>query len=199
MMSLYPYVLLLHIVAVLGLFMATGLELTALFRLRSAKSVAQVYEWTNVNRLLEIVFPLAALLILAAGLAMTFMVWGWSHAWISISLAALLVMSVLGATINTRRMKAIRTSAERAPDGPVPAALRKTIFDRGMWTTILTMSVTDLGIVGLMTIKPGWIGSIVVLIVTIAIGFILAQLALRTVPLIEQATTTPALEEANVR
>src|SRR5579872_4573033 len=131
-MSFYLYVLFLHIAAVLGLFMATGLEVTALYRMRSAKSVAQVHEWANVNRQLERVFPLMALLILAAGLYMTLTVWGWSHAWISVSLAALLAMSVLGATVNTRRMKAIGISAKKSPDGPIPAALRKKIFNRGM-------------------------------------------------------------------
>jgi putative copper export protein len=69
MLSLYPYVLLLHIVGVLALFMTTGLELTILFRMRSAKNVGQVQEWTNASRPLEWLVLLAVLLILAAGLS----------------------------------------------------------------------------------------------------------------------------------
>lgn len=199
-MSLYPYILLLHIVGVLGLFIATGLEITALFRIRSAAHVGQVREWTNAIRPLELVIPLSALLILAAGLAMTFMGWGWSQAWISTSMLAFLTMAVLGGTINTRRIKAIHSSAEKAPDGRIAAALRRKIVDRVLWMSALVMGFTDLGIVGLMVIKPGWIGSIVTLIVAAAVGAIVAQLALRNVPTFAEQEEIPAvLEEAGVR
>lgn len=198
-MSLYPYVLLLHIVGVLALFMTTGLELTILFRMRSARNVGQVREWTNASRPLEWLVLPTVLLILAAGLTMTFMGWGWSHAWISISLLAFLIMFITG-TINTLRMKAIHRGAEEATDGPVAAALRRKIADRVLWTSALAMAFTDLGIVGLMVIKPGWIASIATLIVAIVIGAITAQLALRNVPtLVEQEATPAMLEEAGVR
>lgn len=199
-MSLYPYILLLHIVGVLGLFIATGLEITILFRMRSAKHVGQVREWTNASRPLELVIPLSALLILAAGLTMTFMGWGWSQAWISISLLAFLTMAVMGGTINTRRIKAIHSSAEKASDGPIATVLRRKIADRVLWTSALAMGFTDLGIVGLMVIKPGWIASIATLIVAAAIGTIMAQLALRNAPTFAKQEATPAvLEEAGVR
>lgn len=199
MLSLYPYVLLLHIAGVLALFMTTGLELTILFRMRSAKNVGQVREWANASRPLEWLVLLTVLLILAAGLTMTFMTWGWSQAWINISLLAFLIMFITG-SINTMRMKAIHRSVEEASDGPVAAALRRKIADRVLWTSALAMGFTDLGIVGLMVTKPGWTASIVTLIVAAAIGAIVAQLALRNVPaLIEQSTAPAVLEEAGVR
>lgn len=219
-MSLYPYALFLHIVAVLGLFIATGIEWTTLFGVRSAKNVGQVRQLMNVNAAFELVFPVAALLILVAGLHMTFTVWGWSHAWISVSLLALILMGVLGPTINARRMKAIHASARATPDGPIPASLKKLINNRVLWTCVLAMSFADLGIIYLMTIKPGWIGAIVVMLVTVAAGAILAQLLLRNAPTaqpeiesaanytvlaetarpeMEAATTSSAFEEENAR
>jgi len=206
-MSLYPFALFLHIVAVLGLFIATGIEWTTLFGVRSAKNVAQVRQFMNVNTAFELVFPVAALLILVAGLYMTFTVWGWSQAWINVSLLALISMGILGPTINARRMKAIHISAELTPDGPVPASLKKQINNRVLWTTVQAMSFADLGIIYLMTIKPGWIESIVVIIVTATVGAIVAQRMLRNAhaaqPGIEAATaytvladTTPEADSA---
>lgn len=194
-MSLYPYALFLHIVAVLGLFIATGVEWTTLFGVRSAKNVAQVRQFMNVVAAFELVFPVAALLIMVAGLYMTFTVWGWSHGWISVSLLALILMGILGPTINARRMKAIYASARATPDGPVPASLKKLINNRVLWTSVMAMSFVDLGIIYLMTIKPGWIETIVVMIVAAAAGAILAQLVLRNAaqPEIESATVSTVL------
>jgi hypothetical protein len=75
-MAFYPYALFLHIVGVLGMFIAIGLEEIALFRLRAAKTTALVREWTRVMSVVEKMFPISGVLILGASLYMVFTVWG---------------------------------------------------------------------------------------------------------------------------
>lgn len=179
-MFLYPYALFLHILGVLALFIAIGLEWTIVSRLRAAQSTAQVREWGRVSNANDKVFPIGAILILAAGLYMTFTVWGFSHAWIDVSLIELIVMAALGPAIAGRRLKAIHSAVETTPDGPLPASLQKAIGDPILWIYVQVSAMIPLGIVCLMTVKPDWIGSLVVAVIFPVAGFIIGRLTLRT-------------------
>jgi hypothetical protein len=176
-MTLYPYALVLHIVGVLGLFIAMSLELTAVFRLRAAQTTIQVHEWMAVNRVLEKVLPISAVLILASGLYMIFTVWGWSHAWIDLSLGLLIVLGALGPAINGPRMKAIHRAVEAAPDGPVLDGLQKRISDPVLRAYALIPGFMALGVVVLMILKLDWIGSVVVIVVAFVVSIISGQLS----------------------
>src|SRR5438876_1628725 len=118
-MALYSYVLFFHIVGVIGLFIAISLEVAIGFRLCAAKTTTQVQEWMAINRVIEKILPVSALLILASGLFMLFTTWGWSHAWIDLSLGLLIVVGVLWAVINVPLMKCIQMAVEVAPDGDI--------------------------------------------------------------------------------
>jgi uncharacterized membrane protein len=119
----------LHIIGILGLFISDGLEVTAVYRMRGAKTTAQVHEWMAVNRALETILPASAVLILVSGLFMTLTVWGLDHAWITLTLSLLVVLGILGPVINGPRMKAIQQAVRTAPDGPVSGTLQKCILD----------------------------------------------------------------------
>lgn len=176
-MTLYPYALFFHIVGVLGVFIANGLAVTVVFRLRAAKTTTQVREWMSVKSALEKILPVSALLILASGLYMTFTAWGWGQAWIDLSLGVLIVLGVLGPAINGRRLKAIHLAVEVAPDGEVPASLQQRISDPVLRAYALIPGFLLLGVVGLMTLKPDWIGSGVVLVVAFVVSLIAGQLS----------------------
>ena len=126
-MTLYPYTLLLHIVGVIGLFIALSLELVVVSRLRAAKTTTQVHEWLTLSRVIDLVLPVSAVFILISGLVLTFSGWGWGHAWIELSLGLLVLLGILGPVINGPRMKAIHVAAQAAPVGEIPPALRKVI------------------------------------------------------------------------
>jgi len=179
-MTLYPYALFFHVVGVLGLFISIGLEVTAVFRMRAAKTTTQIHEWMSINSALEKILPASAVLILLSGLYMIFTGWGWSHAWINLSLGVLIVMGILGPVINGPRIKAIHVAAEAAPDGPVPASLQKPIFDPILRAYVLIPAFMALGVVALMILKPDWIGSVVVLVLAFIVGTISGQLPRRT-------------------
>jgi hypothetical protein len=107
---------------------------------------------------------------------MTFTVWGFSHAWIDVSLVELIVMAALGPTIAGRRLKAIHGAVETIPEGPLPASLQKAIDDPVLWTYMQIAPMIALGIVCLMTVKPDWIGALAVAIVFPVAGFIIGRL-----------------------
>jgi hypothetical protein len=75
-MTLYPYTLLLHIVGVIGLFIALSLEVAVVFRLQAAKTTTQVHEWLTLSRVIDLVLPVSAVFILVSGLVLTLTVWG---------------------------------------------------------------------------------------------------------------------------
>lgn len=178
-MSLYPYALFLHVVGLLALFIAIGLEWLTALRMRAAQSTVQVREWGRVSNANDKVFPISSILILAAGLYMTFAVWGFSHAWIDVSLVELIVMSALGPTIAGRRLKAIHSAVETMSDGPLPASLQRAIDDPLLWMYMQITPMIALGIVCLMTVKPDWIGALAVAIAFPVVGFIIGRLTLR--------------------
>ena len=179
-MALYSYMLLFHIVGVLGLFISISLEVAISFRLRAAQTTTQVREWLAVNRVLEKMLPISALLILASGLFMLFTAWGWSQAWIDISLGLLIVLGILGPVINGPRMKAIQTTAALAPEGEIPASLQKHISDPVLRAYALIPGFIALGAVGLMTLKLDWISSGAVMVIALVVGIVSGQLARRT-------------------
>lgn len=166
----YKIALFIHVVSVLALFAAIGLELTELAALRRALTVEHVRAWARETAFVGRVFPLSAVVILATGIYMVAASWGANAAWAAVSLLALVILGALGGAINGKRMEAIHEAAEAAPAGAVPAALRRQIADPVLRTSVQTMTAVALGIVYLMTIKPGWLGSVLTLLVAAGLG-----------------------------
>ncbi|GLV59902.1 hypothetical protein KDH_67260 [Dictyobacter sp. S3.2.2.5] len=178
-MELYPYALLLHIIGVLGLFIAMSLELIIVARLRGAQTTTQMREWMAISHVIGTVLPISAILILASGLFMALTTWGWNQAWIDLSLGILVILGILSPVINGPRMKAIQRAMEDAQDGPVPASLRKLTIDPVLQAYTLLPAIMALGAVALMVIKPDWLGSTVVMIIALGVGLIAGQLSLK--------------------
>jgi hypothetical protein len=176
MNTVYGIVLFAHIVGMLALFLAIGVQWVALTRLYNARAVTQVREWVNVIVALGRIAPVASLLILAAGLYMTFADWSIVTAWIDVSLAAFVLLGVLGSAVNRRKLAAIQNAVRQAPDGVVTGELRGLITDAALRTSIYTSGWLGLGIVCLMTVKPDLIGSVAVMVVSVLLGLLSARI-----------------------
>ena len=181
-MDWYHLALFVHIVGAFGIFMALAVELAALLGSRAARTVEVLRAWSSVGKPLAVLFPVCSLLILAAGLAMTIGVWGWTHAWIDLSLAMLVFMSAWGAIVNGRFAEQIARQAALLGSGPIPPELARMLNNPLHWTSVAAMFTGSLGVVFLMTTKPGWLGSIVALIIAFVLGAVLAQVLLRSAP-----------------
>jgi len=177
-MSFYSLALFVHIVGVLGLFIAIGLQWISILRLHQAQTVAQVREGISLTAIQERLLPTASLLILLAGIYMTVTAWGWSTPWIDVSLAALIVQGALGGSVISRRLRAIHTAAAmaEASTGSIPAELKRQVNDPVLRTAVQVNAVIGLGIVFLMTTKPGLVGALITLAAALVLGVVATRL-----------------------
>jgi hypothetical protein len=175
----YDVALFFHICGVLTLFVAIALELTTLVRLRGSRSVAEARTWTRLSPPPP-AFIVAVIVIIGAGLYMLHSNYGSAQPWAMTALTLVVALSVLGAAFNGPHMQAIHRGLERAPDGPIPGDVQQRIFDPWLLMAIQTMTVMIVGIVLLMTVKPGLRDSLIIAAVAGLVGLATSQLALRS-------------------
>ncbi|HEX9068213.1 MAG TPA: hypothetical protein VF807_05550, partial [Ktedonobacterales bacterium] len=116
-----------HIVGVLTLFITMAVQWLTARRKRRAQSIAQAREWSGLVKAISRLAPASAVLILGAGISMMATIWSLWTTWIDVSIAAMVVMMILGMGLVGRRFRAIQRAAAEAADqtttGAIPAAL----------------------------------------------------------------------------
>ena len=168
-MNLYPVALFVHVVGALLLFATLTLEGIALRLARRAATAQEARSAIAIMRLNRIVGPLSAVGILVPGLYMMATSWGWVI-WIAVALAAWGLIAVVGA-VNGARLLALERKLARESGGlatALVAQLRDPFFPTS-WTTRVGMA---LGVVFLMTVKPGAAGSVITIAVAVAAGVV---------------------------
>src|ERR1700716_1578892 len=158
-MTLYSIALFLHVVGALLLFVTLTVEGVALLQVRRAATAEAAEGAAAVLGLNRIVGPLSALGVLIPGLYMTATSWGWV-AWIVVALVSWLAIAVLGA-VNGIRIVALERSQAALLTG-----LRNPMFLIS-WMTRVGIA---LGIVLLMTVKPGAVAAVLAILVAAAAG-----------------------------
>jgi hypothetical protein len=157
-MTLYSIALFLHVVGALLLVVSLTVEGLALRQVRRAATAEAAEGAAAVLGLNRIVGPLSALGVLIPGLYMTATSWGWV-AWIVVALASWLAVAVLGAVNGIRIGALARSQALRA-------GIRNPTFLIS-WTTRVGIV---LGVIFLMTVKPGTAGAVIAMVVAAAAG-----------------------------
>lgn len=175
---LYNIVLFVHILGAVLMFIAMGILFTAMISMLHAKEKDEVHKWSALAVKLDGLMPLSTLLIIAPALYLVFSAWGWGVAWINVSLALFVVMSVMGPMINLRRLKSIMDAAS-SETGTVPsAALLSKVRDRALWNSVSVMSMLTVGILFLMAVKLPLLGSLETIGFAVIAGFVLANVLL---------------------
>ena len=170
-MSLYTLALFAHVVGVLSLFIGMGLQWAVIIGFRRAQSVSQMRLWSGLLRPAAMLGPLSAVLILLAGGYMMFTTWGIGTPWIVVSIGAMLLMAALGMGITIRKLRVVQRAAmDGGVSDVISSELRRHIYNPMLWISAHLASGTALGIVFLMTTKPGWLVSLLVMAVTLALG-----------------------------
>ncbi|HUG14036.1 MAG TPA: DUF2269 family protein [Thermomicrobiales bacterium] len=173
-MSTYDVVKFAHILGVIGLFAGSAIVLTAMIRMRYARTIEQQREWSGIASGLTRLVPGTIGTILLPGVYMTHRSWAWDVPWIVTALVAYLIMLPLAPAINARRLAALHRAVKQSSDGPPPADVVRRTHDPILWTSVQTMTLVDLGIVFLMVTKPGVTGSITTMAVAITCGALLS-------------------------
>jgi len=118
-------------------------------------------------------FGMASMLtILVSGFYLSAVAWG-SVAWIIAALGALILIIVLTIVLTRPRIVSIGRALP-AEKGPMSPALRQLVNHPLLWVSIQTRVAITLGIVFLMTVKPGLSGSLLTIGVATGLGLALS-------------------------
>lgn len=163
-MSLYSLALFVHVIGALLLFVTLTVEGVALRLVRRAVTAAEARGAAAMLRVNRVVGPLSALGVLGPGLYMTATSWG-AVAWIVVALVSWAVIAVLGA-FNGIRIVALDRSLAKDGAPSAMAQLRNPMF----LVSWLTRVGIALGVIFLMTVKPGALVSVLAVVVAAAAG-----------------------------
>jgi len=166
--NLYSIALFLHVVGSLLLFVTLTVEGVALRELNQAAAAESARGAAAMLRLNRIVGPFSALGVLVPGLYMTASSWGWVG-WIVVALVSWAVIAVLGA-VNGIRILALEQA------GGLLEGIRNPVF----LISWLTRVGIALGVIFLMTVKPGAVVAVVAILVGAAAGAVLGIALLKT-------------------
>jgi len=183
-MTVYAIVLFLHIMGALGFFVALGLEWISLLSLRRASTNELAREWLRTLDRLRWVGPASMGLLLLSGAYMMHTVWG-AVAWIIIALAAMVLMVVPG--VFTGRRLAALGRAIASESGALSPAFRQRLLEPILWASIQTRVGIAVGIVFLMTVKPGLREALLTIGLAVILGLVSAWPVLRGQPKYQEA------------
>jgi hypothetical protein len=170
----YRTVLFLHFLALFVGFGAAAILGLSLFRLRASQTLADALPWALLAGKTEQAFPVAIIGLFATGAYLTSHLWTWSTGWIDVAIVSLVVIAAQGVLIAGRRAKELERALETNGAGPLSEAARKMTCDRALWIVSFANPGIVLGVVWVMTQKPGTAGAIAAVVVGYVVGALAA-------------------------
>lgn len=169
-MTFYAAVLFAHIVSMLGLCAALSFEALMLFRLQRSRNVAEAYVWSDPVPGLDRLVMISVVSVLATGVYLTVQIRGWGFAWIDVALVSFFAMAPLGSMFSAR-MRSIQRAASNG--NAIDQGERRRFAPGAALRISLNVRIAALlGIVLLMTTKPGLSGSLVIMGLAVALGLL---------------------------
>jgi hypothetical protein len=170
-MTNYTLAMFFHFLGLVALFVGYGLEWIVSGLLRQATTTDQVRAWLRVYRTsLPISGPGLLILILSGGYLAS-LSGSMKQGWISASLLAIVFALGIGFVFLLPRVRAIRGALPEG--GGLPANVSALLQAPAIPTLIRVRGLLALGIVYLMTVKPGSLGaSLLVLGVALILGIL---------------------------
>lgn len=156
-MNLYTLVLFLHVLGALGLFAALGLEWTGLRQLRRAQSVETVRPWLVVFGPVRRLGGPSFGLLLLSGFYLTAVLRG-SMSWVALGLAGLVALGALSGGLTGRHMRRIHRELANGTGEERSSHVRQLVQQPRLWVSLQLRTAIALGVVFLMTNKPGGSG-----------------------------------------
>jgi hypothetical protein len=179
-MRLYSIGLFLHIGAAIlligGSILATPSIRAAVLR---ASTLPELRAWLAAARPLATINPAASFTLVGSGLYLTQAGGWWSAAWVQIALGLWLANTATAAGIIEPALHELAVTVRDAGDGPVGPDVDRLRRTRRWSMGHHVLLANDIGVLYLMTNKPGYLGSIVALATTH--GLVAALPALRRV------------------
>ena len=172
-MSLYDIFLFAHFLGLISLFVSFGVLQRGGAALRSSQSVDHLRVWVGLVRRSQRGLLAGLVILLVSGIFMAAERWTFTTSWIVVGIVAVVVIAVVFPSFTGRKLRNIDTLAGSVGDGAIPPELKRRVADRGLWVPLSATNIGAIGVVWLMTAKPGWVGSLTVVLGMTALGAII--------------------------
>jgi hypothetical protein len=172
-MTLYSAVLFVHVVSALGIFAALSLEAVTLLHLRRSATASEARFWMELTPELPFWAIGSLVFLLFSGIFMTTQMSGWTLAWPRAAVGALLLIGPLGG-VTGRKMRAMRLAC--ASNTADELDLLEKLRDPFLKVSMSMRIALVMGIVLLMTAKPGWEESLGIVAASALLGYLSAIL-----------------------
>jgi hypothetical protein len=162
--TLFGFVLFLHIAFVVVAFAMAGVVHAAMPAVARARDVSQMRPWVELLHRLDPLFPVVALLLLGLGSwlvhlgAHTDDAFSFKDGWVITSIVTLVVIEGIAGAMLAPTAKRLVAVVRETPDGVPSAELRTAARDPKIWYPGHIATFGFLGIVFVMAAKPagGW-------------------------------------------
>lgn len=134
-----------------------------------ATSLDSFRDWANVVLRVSKGAGMSAAVILISGLYMGISGRLFNRGWLVVSLVLFVVNGALAGAVMDKHWKNVMARAQEAGDGAVPHDIRALTSTPRTHMVESYMLASDLAVVFLMTNKPGWTGSLVTVVVGLAL------------------------------
>lgn len=169
-MNSYLFLIFIHVLGAAAMFAAWAAESMTILQLRRATSVDEAQSFMRLLKKQRHWGPVAMLVVLATGIWMGISLWGHQH-WMATAFAAMILIAIVGVALSRRTMPRLKEILADKP-GYLPGD-----FSAATVPLVASLQVRisiGVGIVALMTMKPGLAGSLLILSIAIGMGIILA-------------------------
>jgi Predicted integral membrane protein (DUF2269) len=179
---LYKIALFLHVTGALLVCAALTIEWLCIINTRKANTTERIRESLFFYSKTGVFGDTGALLILLTGIYMMSVAWH-TAPWGIAGLLDLMLIGAIGGIVTGRKMKKIRNLLKTNDDNF--QELVKLLKGNSLWFSIKMRTAILLGVIFLMTVKPGLAGSILTLVIATALGVF--PLRMRLYPIVTKA------------
>ena len=165
---LYLIALFLHVTGVLMLAAAVAIEWLCVIGLRKAATIESARESLSIYSKLSMIGGIGMFLILIPGIYMGVVAWP-NTAWVAIGFVGIILIGAIGGFMTGRKMRGMKNDAAGAVD--MTPEFRKRTLDNSLVLSIRLRTMLLLGIVYMMTVKTAMTASVIVLVISILLGF----------------------------
>lgn len=162
----YSIVLFVHVMAALVLASSMSIEIVGLSRMRRASAASEAQIWVNLAPRLAGLGGICALVLLLSGGHLTSQMTGWGFGWPKVALGAMFLIAPF-ASITSKRMRRLRQ--ELLDPANATGALDR-VKDPFLKLSLSVRSWIFVGIIALMTTKPGLSLSLLIIAISAAVG-----------------------------
>jgi small-conductance mechanosensitive channel len=173
-MHLYPFLIFVHILGAIALFAAIAIEAISLAALDRTESSAAARTWVGLLALPFRLGPSAMAAILLSGMGM--MAMGWGHpAWLVAAMIGLVAMGAVGGLVSLRGFRRLRAALASETEPKLSDAFWSAPPRTALGRSVVLRLAIGIGILALMSFKPGALGSSLVLAAAGLTGLIAGQ------------------------